>query len=141
MSQNPNSGNGNAAQGSQGQQSHQGSGQGQGQQPRNTQQGGGTQQAAGAQQGGGQGAPAQSQPNGHDTAEEVGSWFTETIVRAGVLVVGVAVMIFAIGQAVGEPLLRPLVGFFTSGTGVWLIVAFLALLVMVAATKSWRTVN
>ena len=130
-----NGGDGNAAQGSQGQQSHQVSGQGQGQQPRNTQQGGG------AQQGGGQGAPAQSQPNGHDTAEEVGSRFTETVVRAAVLLVGVAVTVFAVGQAVGEPLLRPLVGFSTSGTGVWIVVTFLALLVVVAATKSRRPVD
>ncbi|MFD1515758.1 hypothetical protein [Halomarina rubra] len=140
MSQNPNSGTGNAAQGSQGQQSHQGTAQGQ--QPQNAQQG---QQAP---QGNGQGAPQNQTQQGrtrnkgpNSTTEEVGSWFTETLVRAGILVLGVAVMIFAIGQAVGASLLEPLAEFFASGTGAWFIVAFLALLVMVAATKSWRTVN
>lgn len=131
MSQNPNSGDG-TAEGRQGRQSHQGNARSQGQQPPN------------AQQGSGQGAstqPQQGRARQASTAEEVGSWFTETIVRAGILVVGVAVMIFAIGQAVGANLLGPLAEFFTSGTGAWFVVAFLALLVVVAATKSWRTVD
>ncbi|MWG33219.1 hypothetical protein [Halomarina oriensis] len=133
MSQNPNSGNGNAAQGSNGQQSQQHTAQGQQGQP--------------AQQGGGQGAPQNQPQQGRtqqpprSTTEEVGSWFTETLVRAGILVIGVAVMLFAIGQAVGLRLLEPMAEFFTSGTGAWFVVAFLALLVMIAATKSWRTVN
>ena len=135
MSQNPNSGDGNAAQGGNGQQSQQNTAQGQ--------------QGQTAKQGGGQGAPQNQPQQGraqrgqapNSTTEEVGSWFTETLVRAGILVIGVAVMIFAIGQAVGANLLGPLADFFTSGTGVWFVVAFLALLVMVAATKSWRTVN
>lgn len=133
MSQNPNRGDGNAAQGSHDQQSRQTS---QGQQGRT------------AQQGGGQGAPQNQPQQGRSqgqapdsTAEEVGSWFTETLVRAGILVIGVAVLLFAIGQAVGANLLEPMAEFFASGTGAWFVVAFLALLVMVAATKSWRTVN
>ncbi|MFC5973839.1 hypothetical protein ACFPYI_21155 [Halomarina salina] len=131
MSQNPNSGTGNTAQGRQGQQSQQGTAQGQ--------------QTQNAQQGSGQGTPQSNQPPQrqapNSTTEEVGSWFTETIVRAGILVIGVAVMLFAIGQAVGANLVEPMAEFFTSGTGAWFVVAFLALLVMVAATKSWRTVN
>jgi hypothetical protein len=134
MSQNPNRGNGNAAQGSQDQQSRQTS---QGQQGRTAQQGGGGQGAP-------QNQPQQGRSQGQapdSTAEEVGSWFTETLVRAGILVIGVAVLLFAIGQAVGANLLEPMAEFFASGTGAWFVVAFLALLVMVAATKSWRTVN
>ena len=131
MSQNPNGGTNDTAQGRQGQQSQQGTAQGQ--QPPN------------AQQGSGQGTPQQNQPRQrqapNSTTEEVGGWFTETIVRAGILVIGVAVMLFAIGQAVGANLVEPIAEFFTSGTGAWFVVAFLALLVMVAATKSWRTVN
>ena len=132
MSQNPNGGANDAAQGRQGQQSQQGTARGQ--------------QTQDAQQGSGQGTPPQqNQPSRRQTprstTEEVGGWFTETIVRAGILVIGVAVMLFAIGQAVGANLVEPLAEFFTSGTGAWFVVAFIALLVMVAATKSWRTVN
>lgn len=130
MSQNPNGGTENTAQGRQGQQSQQGTARGQ--------------QTQNARQGSGQGTP-QSQPRQRQaprsTTEAVGGWFTETIARAGILVIGVAVMLFAIGQAVGADLVEPLAEFFTSGTGAWFVVAFLALLVMVAATKSWRTVN
>jgi len=69
----------------------------------------------------------------------VGSWFAETTVRIGVLLIGVAVFLFALGQALGVPLLEA-VGEFFSGDGAWFAVAFLALLLIVAATKSWRTV-
>lgn len=82
----------------------------------------------------------QARQTRQSTTEEVGSWFAETTVRAGVLVLGVVVLLFALGQAVGAPLLQA-VGEFFAGFGVWLVVAFFALLLIVAATKSWRTVN
>jgi len=94
----------------------------------------------------GQGTPQQTQPAQRgqhpqqSTTEEVGSWFAETTVRAGVLVLGVVVLLFALGQAAGVPLLEA-VGEFFAGFGVWLVVAFFALLLIVAATKSWRTVS
>lgn len=113
----------------------------------------GTQQGAqrGTAQGGqqAQGTPQGNQPNAQtqqgqtaqqSTTEEVGSWFAEATVRAGVLVLGVVVLLFALGQAAGAPLLE-VVGEFFAGFGVWLVVAFFALLLIVAATKSWRTVN
>ncbi|WP_254538902.1 hypothetical protein [Halomarina litorea] len=132
MSQNPQGHNSQAAAQSTAQGSQQGTQQG-------TAQGG--QQA--------QGTPQQNQPNAQNqqarqpqqsTTEEVGSWFAETTVRAGVLVLGVVVLLFALGQAAGAPLLEA-VGEFFAGFGVWLVVAFFALLLIVAATKSWRTVN
>lgn len=122
MSQNPRDSNGTASTGSQRGDAQQGTAQG------------------------GQQAPAAEQPNAppsqnrpRSTSREVGSWFAETTVRIGVLLIGIAVFLFALGQALGVPLLEA-VGEFFSGDGAWFVVAFFALLLIVAATKSWRTV-
>jgi uncharacterized membrane protein YdbT with pleckstrin-like domain len=124
MSQNPQGqgSNGNAQAGNQ-----------QGTAQQGTAQGGQQAQAAGQQ---GRGQPPRER---RSTAREVGGWFAETTARTAVLLIGVAVLLFALGQAVGAPLLEA-VGEFLSGFGMWLVVAFFALLLIVAATKSWRTV-
>lgn len=124
MSQNPQGqgSNGNAQAGNQ-----------QGTAQQGTAQGGQQAQAAGQQ---GQGQPRRER---RSTAREVSGWFAETAARTAVLLIGVAVLLFALGQAIGAPLLEA-VGEFLSGFGAWLVVAFFALLLIVAATKSWRTV-
>ena len=62
-------------------------------------------------------------------------WFTETIVRAGVAIVGIVLLIFALGQAVGADLLGVFVAALTSQTGRWLAVALFAVLVIAAAFR------
>lgn len=70
--------------------------------------------------------------------EEIAGWFTETIVRAVVAVFGIALLLLAIGQIFGANVLGAVAEFMTSGIGGWLIVAFLALMLIVAAGKNWR---
>jgi Ca2+-dependent lipid-binding protein len=90
------------------------------------------QPAQGAQQ------SQQAQSRQRDTGEQVASWFTETIVRTAVAVFGVALLLLALGQLAGVELLSTVVEFLASGIGVWLVVAFFAMLLIVAASKSWN---
>jgi hypothetical protein len=70
--------------------------------------------------------------------ERVAGWFTETLVRAGVAVFGVALLLFALGRLVGVDLLETVVDVLASSTGAWVIIAFFAMLLIVAASKSWN---
>lgn len=68
-----------------------------------------------------------------------GEWFARATVRWAVVLVGFVVLLFALGQAFGVPLLGMVVDGLTTWTGRWLVVAFVALLVIVAATQTrWR---
>ncbi|SEP28123.1 hypothetical protein SAMN04487948_13222 [Halogranum amylolyticum] len=97
-------------------------------------------------QNGRQNQPAQTNPRRNqqpqsrqrDTGEQIASWFTETIVRTAVAVFGVALLLLALGQLVGVDLLSSVVEFLASGIGVWLAIAFFAVLLIVAASKSWN---
>jgi hypothetical protein len=96
----------------------------------------GTQQNQPAQ--GNQQQNQQAQSQQRDTGEQVASWFTETIVRTAVAVFGVALLLLALGQLVGVNLLSTVGEFLASGIGVWLVIAFFAMLLIVAASKSWN---
>lgn len=67
-----------------------------------------------------------------------GEWFARATVRWAVVLVGFAVLLFALGQAFGVPLLGVIVDALATRTGRWLMVAFAALLVIVAATRTRR---
>lgn len=67
-----------------------------------------------------------------------GDRFARATVRWAVVLVGFAVLLFALGQAFGVPLLGLVVDGLTTQTGRWLVVAFAALLVIAAATRTRR---
>ena len=72
---------------------------------------------------------------GHEPTQ----WFATTAVRAGLTVIGVVLLIFAVGQAVGLPLLEFTVDALSSQTGRWLVVAFFAILLIGAAQRITTT--
>lgn len=86
-----------------------------------------------------QGRPAGPPPERRTVGARVAGWFTETIVRTIVALLGFLLLLFAIMQIFGVDVLSPVVGVLTSGIGLWLAVAFFALLLIVAAGKRWRT--
>ena len=90
----------------------------------NTTQGGATQdtQQAGQQ-------PPPQEPA--DTAD----WFASVTLRTGVILIGFVLLLFALGQAVGFPLLDLFIGAVTSPTGRWILVAVFALLLIAAASR------
>ena len=65
----------------------------------------------------------------------VSQWLAGTAVRAGLTVIGVFLLLFAIGQAFGLPLLEFTAEALSSQTGRWLVVAFFAVLLIGAAQR------
>lgn len=63
------------------------------------------------------------------------SWFANTAVRVGLTIIGIALLLFALGQAFGLPLLAAAVEALSSETGRWLVVAFFAILLIGAAQR------
>lgn len=84
------------------------------------------------------GDPNQQQPQ-DDSVDAATRWFATTAVRAGLTVIGVVLLLFALGQAVGLPLLELVTAALTSQTGQWLVVAFFAVLLIGAAQKTVTT--
>lgn len=82
-----------------------------------------------------QGQPDDADPQGDDSVGAATRWFATTAVRAGVTIIGVVLLLFALGQAVGLPLLGMVTDALTSQTGQWLVVAFFAVLLIGAAQK------
>ena len=80
--------------------------------------------------------PAESDQRRDETVEEATQWFATTAVRAGLTIIGVVLLLFALGQAVGLPLLELVTDALTSQTGQWLVVAFFAVLLIGAAQKA-----
>jgi|GEM_PF-2830196 len=79
---------------------------------------------------------ADEQREGVEGATE---WFASAAVRIGLTAIGVVLLLFALGQAVGLPLLEIATGALTSQTGQWLVVAFFAVLLIGAAQKGLPT--
>ena len=65
-------------------------------------------------------------------------WFANATARIGITIVGFALLLFALGQAVGADLLGLAVDAVTSQTGRWLVVAAFALLLIVGAQRGLR---
>lgn len=81
------------------------------------------------------GRSTESEPQHDDGVDTATQWFATTAVRAGLTVIGVVLLLFALGQAVGLPLLDLAASALTSQTGQWLVVAFFAVLLIGAAQK------
>lgn len=71
-----------------------------------------------------------------DDVESATQWFATTAVRVGLTIIGIVLLLFALGQAVGLPLLELVTTALTSQTGQWLVVAFFAVLLIGAAQKT-----
>ncbi|WP_158057364.1 hypothetical protein [Halorussus halophilus] len=81
---------------------------------------------------------AQGQRNRQDD-HGPGDWFAHATIQWLLALVGVVVVLFGLGQAVGVSLLGMVADALGSQTGQWLMVAFLGLLVILAAAKiDWR---
>lgn len=85
---------------------------------------------------------ARDEPTSRDGTrreDDVSDWFASTAIRTGLVLIGVVLLLFALGQAFGLPLLEWVTDAVTSQTGRWLIVAFFAILLIAAAQKGFTT--
>lgn len=71
------------------------------------------------------------------SAERVTSWVTETVVRSLVVLFGVLLVLLALGEIAGVPLIEMIGDFLTSSVGQWTIIGAFGLLLIVIATKRW----
>ena len=67
--------------------------------------------------------------------ERLSTTFANVAIRAGLAIIGLVVVIFALGQAVGVDLLGLVGEALSSQTGRWLVVAFFGLLIIAAAQR------
>jgi hypothetical protein len=74
-------------------------------------------------------------PPEEDRASRMGSWFASAAMRWGVILFGIVLMLFALGQAAGTNILGPIIDAMASQTGIWLIVALFALALIAAASR------
>lgn len=77
------------------------------------------------------------QQAGEPSQESAGAtgWFASATLRTGVILIGFVLFLFALGQAVGFPLLDLFIDAVTSPTGRWIVVAIFALLLIAAASR------
>lgn len=68
-------------------------------------------------------------------AGRAGAWFAETAARTALALVGLLLLLFALGQAFGLDLLGTFADAVTSQTGRWLVVALFAVLIIVGAAR------
>lgn len=95
-------------------------------------------QAQNANQQGGQGAGNQGAGQGGQQAgNPVAEWFVASTFRIGLAILGLVLLLFALGQAVGVPLLSMLGDALSTRVGRWLAVAVFALLLIVVALRGF----
>lgn len=74
-------------------------------------------------------------PPEEETASRMGSWFASAAMRWVVILLGILLLLFALGQAAGTNILGPILDALASQTGIWLLVALFALALIAAATR------
>lgn len=71
--------------------------------------------------------------------DDLSGWLAESALRMGLALVGLVLLVYALGRAVGVDLLAIVVDALLSPIGRWLLVAFFALLLIVVAQRGFRT--
>lgn len=80
------------------------------------------------------------EPEREPVAERsAGALLTRTVLRVGLAVLGIVLLLFALGQAFGVDLLGPAAALLATETGRWLAVALLALVLISVAASGWRS--
>lgn len=79
--------------------------------------------------------PRERPPSEEEPVSRVGTWFATAAMRWGVILFGIVLMLFALGQAAGTNILGPILDAMTSQTGIWLLVALFALALIAAAIR------
>lgn len=95
-------------------------------------------QAQNANHQGGQGAGRQGAGQGGQQAGNgIAEWFVASTFRIGLAILGLVLLLFALGQALGVPLLDMVGDALSTRVGRWLAVAVFALLLIVVALRGF----
>lgn len=80
---------------------------------------------------------SRSTDNEHSFGEDAAEWFAASTLRVGLALVGIVLLLFALGQVAGLDLLGLVVDALTSSIGRWLLVALFALLLIAIAVRGF----
>lgn len=72
------------------------------------------------------------------TGEAMSEWIAEGALRIALTIVGLVLLVYAVGRAVGVNLLDIFIDALLSPLGRWIVVAFFALLLIVVAVRGFR---
>lgn len=72
------------------------------------------------------------------TGDEFSRWVAESALRIALTLVGLVLLVYALGRAVGVDLLAIVVDALLSPVGRWIVVAFFALLLIVVAQRGFQ---
>jgi polyferredoxin len=78
-------------------------------------------------------------PDDRTSAEEGTDWFASSALRLGLVLIGVVILLFALGQAVGIDFIGMFGDVLATNFGRWLAVAFFALLIIVVAMRGFAS--
>lgn len=67
------------------------------------------------------------------------SWFMESALRMGLVLIGFIILVFALGQVIGVDLFAIIGGVLSTEAGRWLAIAFFALLLILVALVGFRS--
>lgn len=84
--------------------------------------------------------PGDTTPAATTKGSKAVSWFTETFLRAGIAIIGVVLLLVAVGQMAGVDTFSIVGSILSSNLAQWAAVAIFGLLLVVAASKSWTFV-
>lgn len=76
---------------------------------------------------------------GQPATEEITEKFTFTFLRLGVAIIGLVLLVFALGEIVGVDMFSVFGNILSSRVGQWLIVAIFGLGLIIAASKRWMS--
>ncbi len=71
--------------------------------------------------------------------EDAAGWVAASTLRVGLALVGLVLLLFALGQVAGLDLLGMVVDALSSPVGRWLVVAFFALVIIAIAARGFGT--
>ena len=77
--------------------------------------------------------PADDRRRGKNTA----GWLASGVVRLGLAIVGVVLLLFAAGQIAGLDLLEMVIEVLTSSIGRWILLAFVAVVLLAVAIRGF----
>lgn len=79
--------------------------------------------------------PPEGPPPEEERVSRFGSLFASAAMRWVLIIFGVLLLLFALGQAAGTDILGPILDALATQTGIWLLVALFALALIAAATR------
>ena len=81
----------------------------------------------------------ETQTGDRSASEDTTRWLASGIVRLGLAIVGVVLLLFAAGRIAGIDLLEMVLEVLTSSIGRWILLAFVALVLLAVAVRGFSS--